>query len=141
MRTRSKDGIFKPRHFADLSHLKSSSLHKALFASHEPKGFKSTAKDPKWFDAMCEEMKALQQNQTWDLVPRPVNFNIVGSKWIFRTKFLADGSIEKYKAILVAQGFTQVPGIDYSSTFSPVVKAFTIRVILSLAVLNKWTLH
>ncbi|GKG27421.1 retrovirus-related pol polyprotein from transposon TNT 1-94, partial [Tanacetum coccineum] len=60
---------------------------------------------------------------------------------VFRTKFLADGTIDKFKARLVAQGFTQVPGLDYSSTFSSVVKASTVRIILSLAVLNKWPLH
>lgn len=137
MTTRSKAGIFKPRHFADLTHV----AKPALFAAKEPKGFKTAAKDPKWYAAMCDEMKALRLNATWDLVPRPANSNIVGSKWVFRTKFLVDGSIDKFKARLVAQGFTQVPGIDYSATFSPVVKASTVRIILSLAVLNRWPLH
>ncbi|GKB35432.1 retrovirus-related pol polyprotein from transposon TNT 1-94 [Tanacetum coccineum] len=117
MVTRSKDGIFMRRHFADLSHVSASALHQALFTTKEPKGFKSAAKDPKWFAAMCDEMKALKLNATWDLVPRPTKSNIVGSKWVFRTKFLADGTIDKFKARLVAQGFTQVPGLDYSSTF------------------------
>lgn len=54
---------------------------------------------------MREELDALHQNNTWDLVPRPSCVNIVG-KWIFRTKYFLDGSIERYKALLVAQGFT-----------------------------------
>ncbi|GKD14290.1 putative zinc finger, CCHC-type containing protein [Tanacetum coccineum] len=102
MVTRSKNGIVKTRHFANLSHLTKSSLHHSLFASKEPKGFKSAAKDPKWFAAMCDEMKALKFNATWDLVPRPTKSNIVGSKWVFRTKFLADSTIDKFKARLVA---------------------------------------
>nr|GEV39619.1 putative zinc finger, CCHC-type [Tanacetum cinerariifolium] len=141
MVTRSKAGIYKSKHFADFSLLSSSALHHALFASMESKGFKSAAKDPKWYVAMCDEMAALKQNGTWDLVPRPPWSNVVGWKWVFRTEFHADNTIDKFKARLVAQGFTQVLGLDYSATFSPVVKASTVRIILSLAVLNKWPLH
>lgn len=141
MVTRSKAGIVKPRHIADLSYLTSSALHHALFSTTEPKGFKSAAKHPKWFVAMCNEMDALRQNDTYDLVPRPKHANIVGSKWVFRTKFNVDGTVDQFKARLVAQGFTQVPGQDYSATFSPVVKASTVRIVLSLVVLHKWPLH
>lgn len=126
MVTLSKVGTCQSRHISNLSHVSSSALHQALFASKEPKGFKTAAKDPKWFAAMCDEIKALKLNVTWDLVPSPTRSNIVGSKWVFSTKFHADGTIDKYKARLVAQGFTQVPGLDYSATFSPVVKASTL---------------
>nr|GFA31868.1 retrovirus-related Pol polyprotein from transposon TNT 1-94 [Tanacetum cinerariifolium]GFA32017.1 retrovirus-related Pol polyprotein from transposon TNT 1-94 [Tanacetum cinerariifolium] len=99
------------------------------------------AKDPKWYVAMCDEMTALKQNYTWDLVLRPPQSNVVCSKWVFRTKFHADGTIDKFKARLVSQGFTQVSGLDYSTTFSHVVKASSVRIILSLAFLNRWPLH
>lgn len=141
MVTRSKVGTFKPRHTTDLSFLSSSAFHQALFASKEPKGFNTATKDPKWYAAMCDEVAALKHNDTYDLVPRPTRSNVVGSKWVFRTKFHDDGTIAKFKALLVAQGFTQVPGLDYSTTFSPVVKASTVRIILSLVVLNNWPLH
>ncbi|GJZ86599.1 retrovirus-related pol polyprotein from transposon RE1 [Tanacetum coccineum] len=91
--------------------------------------------------AMRDEMEALKQNYTWTLVPRPSASNIVGSKWVYRTKYHADGSVERFKARLVAQGFTQIPGLDYSYTFSPVVKASIVRIVLSLAVLHRWRLH
>ncbi|KAJ9566476.1 hypothetical protein OSB04_002442 [Centaurea solstitialis] len=141
MTTRSKAGIFKPRHIDDISLVQNNPLHVALLASKEPKGIKSALKQPGWHAAMQEEMQALQANKTWVLVPRPISVNVVGSKWVFRTKYLSDGTVDRLKARLVAQGFTQIPGLDYSLTFSHVVKASTVRIILSLAVLNKWSLH
>ena len=141
MLTRAKASIFKTRHPAYLDLVESSRLLSALLASTEPKGFKSTAKNPAWLAAMDKEIQALQSNRTWILVPRPANTNIVGSKWVFRTKYLPDGSIERLKARLVAKGYTQVSGLDYTDTFSPVIKATTVRVVLSLAVTNKWPLH
>ena len=78
---------------------------------------------------MESEFTALQQNKTWSLVPSSGNMNVVGSKWIFRIKYKVDGSVDKYKARLVAKGFTQTPGLDFSETFSPVVKSSTIRVM------------
>jgi histone deacetylase 1/2 len=77
----------------------------------------------------------------WTLVPRPPGTNIVGSKWIFKTKHHPDASVEKQKAHLFARGFTQQHGIDYDDTFSPVVKPATIRLLLSIAVSRGWALH
>eukprot|EP00261_Vitis_vinifera_P024448 XP_010656738.1 PREDICTED: uncharacterized protein LOC104880761 [Vitis vinifera] len=139
--TRAKSRIFKTRHPAHLSFVQSIPFIHALLATSELTGFKSAAKNPAWLAVMDDEMKALQINHTWDLVPRPSNANIVGSKWVFRTKFLSDGSIEPFKARLVAKGYTQLPGLDYTDTFSPVVKAFIVRVVLSLAVSHKWPLR
>ncbi|XP_041995661.1 uncharacterized mitochondrial protein AtMg00810-like [Salvia splendens] len=90
---------------------------------------------------MQEEIDSLHAYGTWDLVPHPLNMNIVGSKWVFRTKYCADGSIERYKARLVAQGFTQILGSDFHHTFSLVVKAATVRVVLTLAVQRGWHLQ
>ena len=66
---------------------------------------------------------------------------LVGNKWIYRVKQNSDGSINKYKARLVAKGFLQTEGVDYQETFSPVVKAAIIRIVLSLAVINNWKLR
>jgi hypothetical protein len=82
---------------------------------------------------MHEEMEALHKNKTWDLVKLPNGKKVVGCKWVFTIKHKADGSVERYKAKLVAKGFTQTYGIDYEETFAPVVKKNSIRVLLSIA--------
>lgn len=95
--------------------------------------------DSKWRDAMNTEFNALMQNGTWDLVPGDGSKNVVGCKWVFRIKRKSDGTIERYKARLVAKGFHQRPGIDFTETFSPVVKPTTIRIVLSLALSKGWS--
>jgi histone deacetylase 1/2 len=90
---------------------------------------------------MDAEFQALLKNKTWHLVPPPRHKNIIGAKWVFKIKRKADGTIDRYKARLVAKGYRQRYGIDYEDTFSPVVKAATIRLILSLAVSQGWHLR
>ncbi|XP_058225560.1 uncharacterized protein LOC131334526 [Rhododendron vialii] len=90
-------------------------------------------KIPKWKGAMVEEMTALKQNGTWDLVSLPGGKKPVGCKWVFTIKQKADGTVERYKARLVARGFTQTYGIDYEETFAPVAKMNSVRAFLSCA--------
>ena len=81
------------------------------------------------------------RNDVWDVVPRPEGKSIVTSKWIYKIKHVANGSIEKYKARFVARGFSQKEGIDYEETFALVAKYTSIRSVLSLAVVMKWKIH
>ena len=90
---------------------------------------------------MSEEYNALLHNSTWDLIPFHPSQNIIGCKWVFRIKRNPDGSVARYKARLVAKGFHQRPGVDFTETFSPVVKPTTIRLILSLATTKGWQLR
>jgi len=106
-----------------------------------PKTFRSSLADPNWRVAMEEEFAALLQNNTWDLVPNPPQANVVTGKWLFKHKFNADGSLERYKARWVLRGFSQRPGIDFDETFSPVVKPATVRTVLSLALSQNWPIH
>jgi Reverse transcriptase (RNA-dependent DNA polymerase) len=99
---------------------------------------RSRADWPLWQQAMDREMKTLEGAGTWETVPRPPGRNIVGSKWVYRVKRTADGAIDKYKARLVARGFTQVYGTDYFETYSPVAKMTSFRTILALAARHDW---
>lgn len=80
---------------------------------------------------MDSEYSVLIRNRTWHLIPPPHGSNIIDCKWVYRVKRKADGSIDRYKARLVAKWFKQRYGIDYEDTFSPDVKAAKIRLILS----------
>ena len=85
-----------------------------LSLSSKPLAFSDADKYAVWHDAMCDEIKALCSNHTWSLVPFHPSINVVGSRWVYRIKRHVDGSIKRYKAHLVAMGFTQQAGIDYS---------------------------
>src|SRR5262249_11672659 len=91
-------------------------------------------------DLPCPRNSMLYLKTAWLLVPPDCGHNVVGCKWIFRIKRHADGSVQRYKARLVAQGYNQRPGIDFVETFSPVVRPVTIRIVLTLAVTNSWPL-
>ena len=80
-------------------------------------------------------------NGTWDLVSRPAGKKAIGCKWVFAVKMNPDGTVARLKARLVAKGYAQIYGTDYSDTFSPVAKLTSIRLFLSMAATNKWSLH
>lgn len=86
-----------------------------------------------------EEMRAFEKNNTWERVALRKGYKTVGCKWVFMMKYKCDGTLDRYKAGLVAKGFTQTYGIDYSETFYPIAKN-TIRV-LSVVVNKDWPLY
>jgi len=104
MATRAKRGFRVP------------ALFHATQLSPVPKTYRGGLADSSWRAAMEEEHTALLQNHTWDLEPRPPHANVVTDKWIFKHKFNADGTLERYKARWVLRGFTQRPGVDFSET-------------------------
>ncbi|CAM8984711.1 unnamed protein product [Rhodiola kirilowii] len=89
---------------------------------------------------MQNEIIALQDNHTWDIVDLPEGKHAIGCKWVYKVKRHSDGTIERYKARLVAKGYTQEEGLDYHETFAPVIKMTTIRTVLKIAASNHWPL-
>jgi hypothetical protein len=85
---------------------------------------------------MEDELTSLHQNQTWQLVPRTKDMHIIGSKWVFKTKLKSDGTLDRLKARVVTKGYHQIDGLDYTETFSPVVKPGTIRLIIFIALVH-----
>ncbi|RVW53345.1 Retrovirus-related Pol polyprotein from transposon RE1 [Vitis vinifera] len=106
-----------------------------------PNTIQEAFKISEWKKAVQDEIDALEKNGTWTITDLPVGKRPVGCKWIFTIKYKADGSVERFKARLVARGFTQSYGIDYQETFAPVAKLNTIRILLSLAVNQDWCLQ
>lgn len=89
---------------------------------------------------MQSELQALQQNGTWSLVPLPEGKTTVGCKWVYKVKFPSDGSVERYKARLVAKDYTQQEGVDYLDTFSPVAKLVFVKLMLAVSAIKGYTL-
>ena len=109
-------------------------------SSIEPKNLKEALLDEYWVNAMQEELEKFERNDVWSLVPRPENTNMIGTKWIFKNKSDASGNITRNKARLVAQGYTQIEGIDFDETFAPVARIESIRLLLAVACLLEFKL-
>ena len=102
----------------------------------EPKTYAEAMARPDaamWEAACEEERKSFEAMEVFEVVPQPERKKVVGSKWVYREKRGPDGKVQKYKARVVAQGFTQVEGIDFDETFAPVAKLSSLRAILALA--------
>jgi hypothetical protein len=141
LRTRSQSGISRPKQFTDGT-VRYDRLRFGNFCrTGEPNTLTEALSDSRWKAAMDEEYAALMANRTWHLVPSSHGKNVIDCKWVYKVKRKADGTVDRYKARLVAKGFKQRYGIDYEDTFSPVVKAATIRLVLALAVSRGWKLR
>lgn len=127
---RDKNGLKKPARYDDF----------AMLVYDEPLSYEDAIESSQaslWLDAMNEEMEALQENKTWELVEPNKNRKLIDNRWVFKLKRKSDGSIERFKARLVVKGFLQKAGLDYEETFSPVARWDTIRAVLSIAASRK----
>jgi hypothetical protein len=134
--THGQRGIRKPKIYTN-----DTIRYGFLTTNREPKNLEDALQDTNWKEAMNAEILALERNKTWHLVPPRKGRNVIDCKWVYKIKRKQDGSLDRYKACLVAKGFRQRYGIDYEDTFSPVVKAATIRIVLSIVVSRGWPLR
>jgi hypothetical protein len=115
-----------------LAHLScfSNTLFVALF---EPRDVGHAFSDSSWVNVMHEELENFERNQVWILVDPPRDVNVIGTKWVFKNKQGEDGEVVRNKARLVAQGYSQVEGLDFRETFAPVARLEAVRILLALA--------
>ncbi|XP_074300286.1 uncharacterized protein LOC141631526 [Silene latifolia] len=119
--------------------------HKSFLAKidkhKEPTYYHEAERSLEWREAMRKEIDALEENGTWKIVSLPEGKKPIGCKWVYKIKYRANGEIERYKARLVAQGFTQVEGIDFHETYAPVAKMTSVRCMLAVAVMKGWSIE
>ena len=94
-----------------------------------------------WKEAINDEMDSIMQNNTWKLSDLPHGCKALGCKWLFKRKTKPDGSIDKFKARLVIQGFRQKEGVDFFDTYAPVARISTIRLLIALAAIHNLVIH
>ncbi|KAJ8499382.1 hypothetical protein OPV22_009934 [Ensete ventricosum] len=127
-----------PGRFRSLTEIYDSTF--ALFIS-DPISFEEAVEKEEWQKAMKEEIKSIEKNETWELMDLPKEKKAICLKWVYKTKYNADGSIQKHKARLVAKGYSQQQGIDFDDTFSPVARFETVRTFLALAAYLSWSVY
>lgn len=130
-----------PYYHSDLLTQTHKSLLSTISQIQEPTSYNEACRNEEWIKAMNKELDALENNQTWTVMPLPQNKKAIGSKWVYKVKLNPDGSVERYKARLVAKRYNQIYGIDYLDSFSPVAKVITIRILLALSTSRGWLLN
>ena len=122
------------------SHLCDFHYFSALASLQEPQTFREASSNPLWQQAMKEELDALHKTGTWDLVYLPSGKSAIGYKWVYKIKTQSDGTIDRYKARLVARGFTQEYGNDYEETFAQVARLSSVKTLIVVSAARKWPL-
>ncbi|GJY40570.1 retrovirus-related pol polyprotein from transposon TNT 1-94 [Tanacetum coccineum] len=116
----------------------------SFMVENEPTSYReavTSSEGQQWREAIKSEIESILQNHTWELVDLPPGCKPLGYKWIFKKKMKADGTVDKYKARVVIQGFRQREGLDYFDTYSPVTRITSIRMIIAIAALRNLEIH
>jgi len=126
--------------YLNYSQLSPSFKHIILFISstNTPHSYTHASKDPRWVQAIQDELQALADNNTRVLTDLPPGKTVIGCRWVYKVKHHSDGSIKRFKARLVAKGYNQFEGLNFLDTFAPVAKLTTLRLLLALATSQHW---
>jgi hypothetical protein len=125
----------------------STSAHLSYFSNtlfvtlFEPRDVGHTLSDSSWINTMHEELENFERNQVWTLVVPPRDMNVIGTKWVSKNKQGEDGEVVRNKARLVVQGYSQVEGLDFEKTFTPVARLEAIRILLAFATSKGFKLY
>lgn len=130
MSTRSQCGIKKPNPKYALTSITSVGI------PQEPQTKRSALVHLGWKATMEDELTSLHQNQTQQLVPRTTYMHITSSKWVFKTKLKSDGTLDRFKARVIAKGYHQIDGLNYTEKFSLIVKPRTIQLIITIVLVH-----
>jgi len=116
-------------------------VHFAMLADTEPLDYKAALCDKNWKEAMLDELNSIEKDQTWELIQLPDGKKAIDVKWVFKLKLNPEEKIVKHKARLVARGFLQKEGFDYTEVFSLVARHETIRLVIAVATSKGWPLY
>ncbi|KAJ9561852.1 hypothetical protein OSB04_007012 [Centaurea solstitialis] len=139
----SKGTPYPIAHYINCDNFSRSYQHfiSAIMSRTEPRSFKEAMQHDDWKKSMQDEIRALEDNGTWTLELLPPGKRALGCQWVYKTKYLSNGNIERLKSRLVVFGNHQEAGIDYTETFAPVAKMTTVHVFLTVAAVKHWELH
>ena len=116
-------------------------MHLLALLMKRPRSIHEVLKIPEWRKEVLEDVNVLEKNETWVVTKLPIEKKVVSCKWIFTVKYNSDGSVSRFKAQMVARGFTQSYGIDYQEMFAHIAKLNTVRVLLCMASNLYWPLY
>ena len=103
-----------------------------LISQVEPKNVDEACKDDYWKQVVKEDLDQIVKNETWELVPRPADKNVIGTKWVFRNKMNEQGEVVRNKAILVCKGYSKQEGIEYDETYAPMARMEVVRLFFKV---------
>ena len=141
LRYRRLEHVYEAQSVPGLADRETDDPELMLMSSEEPANFAVAERDAEWRKAMLEEMRAIEANNTWQLVDPPAGCRPIGLKWVFKVKRDERGAVVKHKAWLVARGFVQREGIDFEEVFAPVARMESVRLLLALAAAKDWHVH